>query len=87
MVDLRPCHIFLVIGGVNWTQHFEMLKSLHPSLPLTAFHCVGVFGPLQCAHGPRSTGSQMFSESSDQQFSKNHYGGGSENLFGWGGGV
>ena len=24
----------------------------------------------------------MFSESSDQQFSKNHYGGGSENLFG-----
>ena len=49
----NSCNIFLVIGGVNWTQPFEMLKSLRPSLPLTAFHCVGVFGPLQCAHGPR----------------------------------
>ena len=49
----NSCNIFLVIGGVNWTQPFEMLKSLRPSLPLTAFHCVGVSGPLQCAHGPR----------------------------------
>ena len=49
----NSCNIFLVIGGVNWTQPFEMLKSLRPSLPLTAFHCVGVSGPLQCTHGPR----------------------------------
>jgi len=49
----NSCNIFLVIGGVDWTQPFEMLQFLRPSLPLTAFHCVGVSGPLQCAHGPR----------------------------------
>ena len=78
----NSCNIFLVIGGVSWTQPFEMLKSLRPSLPLTAFQCVGVSGVWTATVRPWTTGCQMFSESSDQQFSKNHCGGGSENLSG-----
>ena len=70
----NSCNIFLVIGGVNWTQPFEMLKSLRPSLPLTAFHCVGVFGPLQCAHGPREV--KCFLKALTNSFQKYHYGGG-----------